>query len=157
MSVLEIRRLGPGLEAAAFALLRQIEQDPSGHFFTPHPFTRERIALLAHEPGKDLYYLLMEAGDALAYGMLRGWNEGFAIPSLGLAVSPGARGQGLGALMTDFLHAAARRAGARKVRLRVHHGNLRALALYRRCGYAFDAPGDPRDGLLVGYHALAEG
>jgi ribosomal-protein-alanine N-acetyltransferase len=150
VSPLEICRLGPGLEDPAYALLTQVAADPAGAFFTPHPFTRECLVALAAAPGRDLYYVLMAEGAALAYGLLRGWNEGYAVPSLGLAVAPSARGRGLGRLMMEFLHSAARQRGATRVRLRVRPDNATALALYRRCGYLFPEPADPVHGLLTG-------
>jgi ribosomal protein S18 acetylase RimI-like enzyme len=153
VSVLEIRRLAPGLEQAACTLLAQVAGDPHGRFFTPHPFTREHLTALAASPGRDLYHVLLAGDVALAYGLLRGWNEGYAVPSLGLAVAPAARGGGLGRLMMEFLHAAARHQGARRIRLRVGQDNAGALALYQRCGYRFPEPADAQ-GLLVGFCEL---
>ena len=112
MSGLEIRCLAAGMEESALDLLRAVAGEETGRFFTPHPFTRDAIVALASHPGKDLYYLLVDGSRSLAYGLLRGWNDGYAIPSLGLAVSPSARRQGYGVLMTHFLHAAARQEDA---------------------------------------------
>jgi ribosomal protein S18 acetylase RimI-like enzyme len=41
-----------------------------------------------------------------------------------------------------FLHAAAKARGATRVRLTVYRENLRALELYRRLGYQFEAKND---------------
>jgi ribosomal protein S18 acetylase RimI-like enzyme len=157
MSGLEIRCLAAGMEESALDLLRAVAGEETGRFFTPHPFTRDAIVALASHPGKDLYYLLVDGSRSLAYGLLRGWNDGYAIPSLGLAVSPSARRQGYGVLMTHFLHAAARQAGANRIRLRVHQENSRAIALYRSCGYVFSDPPEPVNGLLVGFCDLVTG
>lgn len=157
MSGIEIRHLAAGMEESALELLRAVAADQSGHFFTPHPFTPDVIADLASNPGRDLYYLLVHDQQALAYGLLRGWNAGYAVPSLGLAVSPAGRGMGYGVLMTTFLHAAARQAGAARVRLRVHHGNERAITVYRACGYVFADPPDAQTGLLLGFCELTKG
>jgi ribosomal protein S18 acetylase RimI-like enzyme len=46
-----------------------------------------------------------------------------------------------------FLHAAARRRGADKVRLKVYPDNIRAIELYRELGYTFEAQ---EAGQLVG-------
>jgi ribosomal protein S18 acetylase RimI-like enzyme len=150
---LEIRRLTPELSAPAVALLEAVAAEPDGRFFTPHPFSREFVDGLAASPGRDAYHLLMSGNQALAYGLLRGWNEGYPSPSLGLAVSPAARGAGLGRLMMEFLHAEARFRGADRIRLRVHLENQKAIALYRRMGYSFDAA-DAANGLVVGWKNL---
>jgi ribosomal protein S18 acetylase RimI-like enzyme len=67
--------------------------------------------------------------------MLRGWDEGYEVPSLGIALHPHAQGQGLAHLFMDFLHVAARRRGAKKIRLRVYRDNKSAITLYRSLGY----------------------
>jgi len=151
--VIEVQILSRDLVPAALDLLKAIEADPAGRFFTPHPFTRKAVEQLASAPGKDLYYLMVREGRAVAYGLLRGWNEGFAVPSLGLAVAPGVRGQGLGRTMMEFLHGAAQGRGADRIRLRVHPENEKAVALYRSLGYAFEPP-DPITGLMVGTRKL---
>jgi ribosomal protein S18 acetylase RimI-like enzyme len=85
--------------------------------------------------------------------MLRGWDEGFEIPSLGIAILPDARGTGLGTALMHYLHAEATRRGVPKVRLTVHEDNARAVALYRSLGYEFDAP---REGVLTGFKPLSQ-
>src|SRR5712691_6841309 len=77
---------------------------------------------------RDLYFLLLEEQRALGYGMLRGWDEGYAIPSLGVVIHPEAQGHGLGRLMMEFLRIAAIRRGAEKIRLRVALANKPALS-----------------------------
>jgi ribosomal protein S18 acetylase RimI-like enzyme len=154
--MLEIRRLTPEWTAATAAFLQAVGSDADARFFTPHPFDRATVEALAASPGRDLYAVLVEGGSVLAYGLLRGWNEGYEVPSLGVAVAPAARGRGLGRLMMHFLHAAARRRGALQVRLRVHAGNEKALALYREMGYRFEGAAPPGDGLRVGFKRLDE-
>ena len=67
--------------------------------------------------------------------MLRGWDEGYTIPSLGVAAASEYRGTGLGRLMMDYLHAVARLSGAPSIMLRVYKGNEAAVQLYQRLGY----------------------
>jgi ribosomal protein S18 acetylase RimI-like enzyme len=139
--------------ASALDLLRAVAADPDGRFFTPHPFTQEALDGLASQPGQDLYVVMTSGDQAVAYGLLRGWNEGYAVPRLGLAVAPTERGRGLGRKMMDFLHGAARSRGADRVSLRVHLENERAVALYRSMGYTFEPP-DPKTGLMIGTRML---
>lgn len=153
MSAPVVRELRPENVAPALDLLRDVAADAEGRFFTPHPFTEAALSRLASEPGKDLYYLLMSENRAVAYGLLRGWNEGYVVPSLGLAVAPTQRRRGLGRRMMDVLHQAARSRGADRIRLRVHPDNEKAVALYRSLGYAFEPP-DPATGLMVGTRKL---
>lgn len=122
-------------------------------FFHPHAGDIASLRAIAEQPGKDLYIVFVEGDDVRAYGLLRGWNEGYAIPSLGIAVHPDARAHGLGCLVMDYLEAMARHRGAPKLRLRVHRDNARAIALYERHGYAMQD--DAHDtSLLVGMKTL---
>ena len=143
----EIRAVSPEWERPLAEFFTAIQKSGE-HSFHPHPLTDESAKALAHYQGKDLYYLLVDGRAVLAYGMLRGWDEGYEIPSLGIAVNPESRGGRLGELMMHFLHAAARRKGARIVRLKVHHDNTVARKLYAKLGYTFDSVEE--EGQLVG-------
>jgi len=88
--------------------------------------------------GRDVYALLIDEARPVAYGMLRGWDEGYATPSLGIAVRRESQGRGYGRSMMRCLHATARSRGASRVRLRVHPDNGRARRLYESLGYAYD-------------------
>ncbi|HZX92656.1 MAG TPA: GNAT family N-acetyltransferase [Rudaea sp.] len=52
-----------------------------------------------------------------------------------IAVAHGARGRGVGEALLAAIERAARRRGARRMRLEVHQGNPAAMRLYERCGY----------------------
>jgi ribosomal-protein-alanine N-acetyltransferase len=134
--------------AKFFSLLRQAGDD---RHFHPHPLDDEEAENRASYAGKDLYYILVEGRSVLGYGMLRGWDEGYEIPSLGIAVHPSARGMGIGRALMGFLHASARLRGARQVRLKVHRDNISAMTLYKDLGYVFQ----PEEaGQFVGFVAL---
>ena len=134
---LELRSLAPELKKGLVEFCRALEGANETMFFSPHSFGEAELDQRVHYRGRDLYYVMVQGARVLGYGMLRGWDEGFAIPSLGIAIHPQVRSLGLGTLMMHFLHSAAHLAGASRVRLRVHRNNGRALDLYRRLGYSF--------------------
>jgi len=117
------------------AELAEIFSDIDDSFFRPHPFTREEARRIANHAGKDMYALLLNGSEPIAYGMLRGWDEGYATPALGIAVRRPLRRRGYGRQMMEHLHSEARRRGAQQVRLRVHPQNLAARSLYESLGY----------------------
>lgn len=133
-------------------LLSDLKDCGDEAFFSPHGSDEGSIRELIGSTRRDLYYLVVEGERVLAYGLLRGWDEGFAVPSLGIAVHPAAKGVGLGRLLMDFLHLAAARRGADKIRLRVHRDNVKAIALYRSLGY--DLGQDAEPDYLLGFKAL---
>ena len=145
--------LRPGREQALARFFADLAAAGDDAFFHPHESDVASLRAIADQPGKDLYVVFVEGEDVRAYGLLRGWHEGYAVPSLGIAVHPAARGTGLGRLVMEYLEAMARHRGAPAIRLRVHEDNARAIALYERRGYAMQADaGDAR--LLVGMKSL---
>lgn len=153
---IEIVRLTPARVQGLLALLRALEASGEAEWFRPHPFTPEHLDSLCAKGGRDLYYVIADGPEAFGYGLLRGWDEGYEVPSLGIAIHPQHRGLGLGATLMEFLHSAARLRGSPRVRLRVGADNARAIALYRRVGYRFDEEAQETEAgpLLVGHKAL---
>jgi ribosomal-protein-alanine N-acetyltransferase len=147
-SPLEFRALLPGLKSELVEFFRAFANSEGSHWFHPHPFTPEEADKLCIYDGKDLYYVALGGREVLAYGMLRGWDEGFAIPSLGIAVHPKVRGIGLGRAFMLFLHTAARLYGAKQIRLKVYPENIAAVKLYELLGYRY---GEKLEDQLVGY------
>lgn len=137
-SALEFRGVGPDLEGALARFFEALRANGDERTFHPHPMTREEARRLCHYRGKDLYYVATDGASVLGYGMLRGWDEGYAVPSLGIAIAPGCRGLGLARSIMVFLHAAARLRGARAVRLKVYEANTPARKLYESLGYRYE-------------------
>jgi ribosomal protein S18 acetylase RimI-like enzyme len=82
------------------------------------------------------YYAAVIRGDRMiGYGMLRGWDEGYEIPTLGIVVSSSSRGLGLGRLIMEYLHVIARARNVRSIMLKVYKKNEAAVRLYRGLGY----------------------
>jgi len=148
---LEFRRLRPEMTAALADFFRAFAAGPEHAFFHPHPMTDDEARRICAYAGRDLYYAACAGGRVVAYGMLRGWDEGFAVPSLGIAIAPASRGQGMARPFMAFLHAAAKQRGAAEIRLTVYGDNARAVELYRRLGYVFE-PKNERE--LVGRRSL---
>jgi ribosomal protein S18 acetylase RimI-like enzyme len=149
---LEFTRLKPADEGALADFFAALSAGGDDRFFHPHPFTPGEAARVCRFAGRDLYLAASRAGRVLAYGMLRGWDEGYAVPSLGVAVHPEARGTGLARAFMTYLHAAARAAGAARVRLKVYPSNHAARRLYESLGYEWQPGADEQ---LVGLCELA--
>lgn len=151
---IEFRRPEKTLErglAEFFAALVEAGDDERFH---PHPFTPAAAAERVRYHGKDVYCVAIAGERVLGYGMLRGWDEGYEVPSLGIAIHPAARGLGLGRALMLYLHAEARRRGAPRIRLKVYPENTVAVELYRSLGYEFSAVEQEQ---LVGFKSLAGG
>ncbi len=127
----EFRIVGPGDAGKLADIFAELDSP----FFGPHPLTPDEATRLANRSGRDVYALLVADQLPVAYGMLRGWDEGYTTPSLGIAVRTSAKGRGYGRLMMERLHDEARARGADRVRLRVHPDNTVARRLYESFGY----------------------
>ena len=142
--------LHPDLAEPLAELFEALRSAGDERWFHPHPLTREEAERLCAYEGRDLYAVLVDGERVVAYGMLRGWDAGFEIPNLGIAVHPEARGRGAGRALIERLHEEARSRGARRVRLTVYTANDPARRLYEQLGYELEEKGDD----MVGYLAL---
>lgn len=127
------------LESHWIQPLLQMLETVDRRLFHPHPFSREAIEPLIGS--LDEYWLLLRDDVVVGYGMLRGWEQGYAIPSLGIAVAADCRGHGHGETLARFLHSRAVARGATRVRLTVEPDNYAAHGLYRKLGYAPESDG----------------
>jgi len=97
--------------------------------------TPDEARRISNLRGRDVYLIGTVGNEAVVYGMLRGWDEGFEVPSLGIGVRRDSEHRGFGRAMMEALHTAARAGGSSCVRLRVSPANVRASKLYRALGY----------------------
>jgi ribosomal-protein-alanine N-acetyltransferase len=149
-----VTRLKADHEDAVCKLFSLIATDPLAKKFHPHPFTRDKARAIANYNGKDVYLGLFDNSALEGYGMLRGWDQGYDVPSLGIYLSPSARGRRWSPLLMAALHDQARALGASRVRLKVYPDNEVALRVYTRLGYRFTSE---EENQLVGYVELNGG
>lgn len=142
--------------AALQMFLQELDRAGETAFFSPHPADEKTLHGLATRPTANVHCLLVEEKRVVGYGLLRGWDEGFEVPSLGIAIHPQRRSEGLGNFLMGYLEYQAVRRGAVSVRLRVFRQNTAAIALYSARGYEWVADPGNRD-LLVGNKPLRAG
>lgn len=149
------RRLGRMDASSAAGFFEDCRRDAEiGRFFRPHPLTAEFAHLLCDrlESMRDRYYGVFHRGTMAAYFMLRGWDEGYAVPSFGCCTHPDLRDAKLGHAMIAHAIAESRAVGAERLRLTVFKSNARGVHLYRKCGFALSDHGPES---YVGVLALA--
>lgn len=136
-------------DALAFRELSDADEDALARFlvrndvpavtasFTPFPMTAATAATLLSERREDRYYgAFARPAEIVALSMLRGWDEGFVVPSFGIAVDARWHGRGVGTRMTAWTVEQARAVGAPSVRLTVYDDNPTAQRIYARLGFA---------------------
>lgn len=138
LSSIEFVKVNPEWEQPLAEFFRVLEKAGEDIQFHPHPMNEDTAKELASYTGKDLYYIAVESLRVVGYGMLRGWDQGYEVPSLGIALHPIARGTGLAKVFMGFLHEAAQYKGAKRIRLKVYPWNKPAVRLYKALGYQFE-------------------
>ncbi len=126
----------------------------SVQFFHPHPFTLEfahELCVRAAISG-DRYYVACFQDRVIGYMMLRGWDEGYTVPSFGVCNHPALRDVGLGQALLVHAVQESRLARASQLRLTVFKNNERAVHVYRKFGFLFH---DKNERELVGLLDLA--
>ncbi len=149
LPILEIRILEHKWKQPLADFFHSLKQVGDDKFFHPHPMTVEEAEKRCQYNWKDLYYICVEGERILGYEILRGWDEGYKIPSLVIAIHSSVKGTGLGKVLMHFLHAAARRRGVKRIRLKVHPDNLIAVKFYEEIDYKFQVAKE--DGKRVGF------
>ena len=103
--------------------------------FHPFPLTAETAHRLACTTYLDHYYITVINEQIVGLCMLRGWDEGFEVPTFGVLTDHWFNGLGLGRQMTQFAIAKATKLGCRAIRLSVYASNVRAILLYESLGF----------------------
>ncbi len=129
------REVRPGDRDRLSLLFARNRNGAVGTRFDPFPLSPAEADRIVEHCGTDAYFVCVEGESVVALSMLRGFDEGFAIPSFGIFVDDEAQGRGIGRRLTEWTVTEARRRGAPSVRLSVYATNERALALYATLGF----------------------
>jgi ribosomal protein S18 acetylase RimI-like enzyme len=103
--------------------------------FDPFPLDADEARRIALGPRLDAYFVASLDAELIAMSMLRGFDEGFAVPSFGIFVDHRHHGHGVGRQLTVWTVGEARRRGCAAVRLSVYASNMAAVHLYRSLGF----------------------
>lgn len=111
-------------------------------YFHPFPFSPETAQFIACNPHKDKYYLALLDNQIMGLSMLRGWDEGFSVPSFGIVIDYRFHGQGIGKHLLEYTLEEARKINCESVRLSVYASNSVAVRLYESLGFHEDTRQD---------------
>jgi [ribosomal protein S18]-alanine N-acetyltransferase len=130
-----MRRVLGSDEPLMQALFERNGDEETTRYFHPFPLTPQAATAIASHDGRDRYYVAATDEALAGLSMLRGWDEGYDVPSFGILVDREWRGRGVGAALLDFTLHQARELGATRVRLSVYASHTAAIALYRSRGF----------------------
>jgi [ribosomal protein S18]-alanine N-acetyltransferase len=118
-------------------------------YFKPHDYNLK--SLIKNIKSDDIFILQCIGRKVVGYGLLRGWEEGYEVPSLGIIIDKDHRGLKLSEKMMSYLHKIANEYGCFNIMLKVNKDNKKAINLYKKMGYELS---DYNEKLLVGYKKL---
>jgi glycosyltransferase involved in cell wall biosynthesis/ribosomal protein S18 acetylase RimI-like enzyme len=130
-----LRAVGPADREALARFLERNDVPAVTRHFHPFEMTAESADEVTQHAGEDWYFGAFVRGKLVGLSMLRGWNEGFDVPSFGIVVDSEWHGQGIGSLLTDFTLDRAPWLGSERVRLSVYASNERAHRMYVSRGF----------------------
>jgi len=106
-------------------------------FFHPFPFTKKTIDKIT-KADKDIYSVAIEEEKITGMFMLRGFDEGYDIPSFGIIIHPDYRGRGMGTSGLEEAIKICKRLECKKIRLTVDEDNKIAKRIYKKAGFKFN-------------------
>jgi len=146
--MLEFKSITPDMKNSLQEFFDHLVKDGDDYWFSPHPFDDKFVDKLITYSGKDVYRVALLDNKIVGYCLLRGWDEGYENPSLGIAIDNSVRGYGISKALMFLLHSEAKLRGAKKVILKVKKNNFIAINLYISIGYEFT---DSNDIYNIGY------
>jgi ribosomal protein S18 acetylase RimI-like enzyme len=135
LAALRLEAVGPEHVDALVDLFARNSRSDITKTFDPFPLSPSRAEAIAVTPRKDRYYVAMHRGQAIAMSMLRGFDEGYDVPSFGIFVDHAHHGMGIGRNLTTWTVEQALSRGCQSIRLSLYSKNLAARRLYESLGF----------------------
>jgi RimJ/RimL family protein N-acetyltransferase len=104
-------------------------------YFIPFSFDEKNIESLLHQAIKDKFYGVFVSGRLVGFFMLRGFDEGYSIPSYGVWIAEEFSNKGLSTLTLQHAISFCKINSIKKVMLKVHPDNLAAKHIYEKFGF----------------------
>lgn len=117
-------------------------------YFIPFSFDEKSIESLLQRAIKDKFYGLFVNGVLAGFYMLRGFDEGYSIPSYGVWIAEEFSNKGLSTLTLQHAISFCKINSIKKIMLKVHPDNLAAKHIYEKFGFKQTSI-DPRNHHLI--------
>ncbi len=136
-------------DAQALSSLLLAQPPEYTRFFYAFSFAADHIAKMLAERRKDVYMGLLCQDELAGFFMLRGWDEGYEVPTLGTFVAEKYRGYGFMQLTVELTKVICKLRGTSRVMYKSHPDNAPAK---KAAVMGFTQAGvDPATGNLI-YH-----
>ena len=130
-----IRELGPEDEAALTRFFLENDRPEVTDLFRAFTMDVATAARICHEPRRDRYFAIFEGEEIACFGMLRGWDEGYEVPTFGMTADHRFNGRGHGWRMWKWVMGLARELGAKEIRITTDLKNAIILGMAAKLGF----------------------
>jgi ribosomal-protein-alanine N-acetyltransferase len=134
IKIINFRKLQP-IDAAELSKLINNDSKDYSQYFVAFEFDTATIERNLAKSENDLYFGVYWGEELTGFYMLRGFDEGFTIPSYGVYISSPFSGKGLAALTLNHAISTCKLLGLKKLRLKVHTENIIAFKQYIKFGF----------------------
>ena len=118
-------------------------------YFIPFEFNLNIIESFLRNAKKDLFFGLFVDKKMIGFYMLRGFDEGFKVPSYGVFIDENYSGKGLGQLTLFHAISQCKILNVKKLLLKVHPDNLSAKHIYEKNGFIIEGVDPKNDNLIM--------
>src|ERR1700677_4099542 len=101
--MIRLVRPNPSILPQLIRFFAYVESSGISKKFHPHGFSSEDAQRICDYSGLDEYHVALYKNEVIAYGMLRGWDEHYDKPSLGICVHEKFSGRGVGKSLMRYL------------------------------------------------------
>ena len=136
--------------AGEISLLLKNESPEYSRYFIPFTFELETIRQILNNLKKDSFWGIFINNKLVGFYMLRGFDEGYEIPSYGVWISKEYSGKGLSKLTLQHAISFCAINHIKKMMLKVHPQNSIAKRMYEKFGFKQSGT-DPQNKHLVYY------
>ena len=134
---IEIKELLSEQASTLSALILNAPEDYS-KYFIPFSFEDYSIKKIINDAVNDKYFGIFINDELAGFYMLRGFDEGYEVPSYGVWISDKDSGLGLSKLTLQHAITFCKLNGIKKIMLKVHPDNTIAKNIYENFGFVQD-------------------
>lgn len=97
---------------------------PTVRGFSAFPLNGESANFICSKSHQDKFYIFVDEKTIKGFSMLRGWDEGYSIPSFGIIVDIDYQGKGIGSKILELTIEKCLQLGCKRMRLSVYSSHL---------------------------------
>jgi len=122
-------------DAATLSTWLRAQPPTYARFFRPFGYDEPAIADALARQGQDVFMGLFWQEQIVGFFMLRGWDEGYEVPSFGILIDEQYRGYGLEMAALDTAKVICRLRNVSRLMIKMHPDNISAKGVARKTGF----------------------